>query len=166
MELIIETTSHKIIQDEQDMRDTTENVRIKLISDELQRISTHGHTRVGRSTRTYMYQPCADTGCSLEDFPGAMDNRDGWERDREREREREIQGTLCYQHDLMISSSLLRRVVRFPISLMFIVLIWCHVNLLRVILCHGRERERVSEWKKENERENGDSWNYIVSNYL
>ena len=33
----------------------------------------------------------ADTGCSLEDLPGAMDGRDGWRtREREREREREL----------------------------------------------------------------------------
>ena len=32
-------------------------------------------------------QLCADTGCSLEDLPGAMDHRDGW---RERERVRKI----------------------------------------------------------------------------
>ena len=26
-----------------------------------------------------MYNSCADTGCSLEDLPGAMDNRDRWQ---------------------------------------------------------------------------------------
>ena len=62
------------------------------------------------STRTYLHQLCADIGCSLEDLPGAMDNRD---REREREREREgererererkrSQGNLCKQRDLMM----------------------------------------------------------------
>ena len=39
---------------------------------------------VGRQTRTYLHQLCADSGCSLEDRLGAMDDRDGWsERIRE-----------------------------------------------------------------------------------
>ena len=34
--------------------------------------------------RTYQHQLCVDTGCSLEDTPEAMDDRDGWgERVRE-----------------------------------------------------------------------------------
>ena len=33
---------------------------------------------VGRPARTYIQQLCADTGCSLEDHLGAMDNIDGW----------------------------------------------------------------------------------------
>ena len=31
----------------------------------------------GRSENTYIYQLCMDTRCSLEDLPGAMDQRDG-----------------------------------------------------------------------------------------
>ena len=35
-------------------------------------------------------QLCADTGCSLEDLPGVIDDRDGWkERKKERKKERE-----------------------------------------------------------------------------
>ena len=62
----------------------------ELISDVLLRIRTHIRTRVCRPARTYFYQFCVDTGCSLEDLPRVMDDRDGWkERGRERERERE-----------------------------------------------------------------------------
>ena len=32
----------------------------------------------GDAGRTYIQQLCADTGCSLEDLPGAMNDRDGW----------------------------------------------------------------------------------------
>ena len=39
----------------------------------------------GRPARIYIQQLCADTGCSLEDLPEAMDDREGW-----RERIREI----------------------------------------------------------------------------
>ena len=39
----------------------------------------------GQPARTYIQQLCADTGCSFEDLPGAMDVRDVW-----RERVRKI----------------------------------------------------------------------------
>ena len=45
---------------------------------------THGHTSVGQSEKTYTHHISADTGCSLEDLPGVIDDRDGWwERFRE-----------------------------------------------------------------------------------
>ena len=44
---------------------------------------THGRASVGRSTRTYLHQLCSDIGCSLENFPGAMNYKNEWrERDR------------------------------------------------------------------------------------
>ena len=52
----------------------------ELISDVLMWNLSHG-----RPTRTYHQQFSKDTGYSLEDLPGAMDDRDGW-----RERVREI----------------------------------------------------------------------------
>ena len=57
----------------------------ELISDVLLWTPSHGWAKVGQPARTYIQQLCADTGCSLEDLPGVMDNRDGW-----RERVREI----------------------------------------------------------------------------
>ena len=57
---------------------------------------SHERTRVGQPTRTYPQQPCSDTGCSLEDLPEAIDDKEICarsrtlaERERERERERE-----------------------------------------------------------------------------
>ena len=50
----------------------------ELISNILQWTSSHGWAKVGRPARTYIQQLCADTGSSLEDLPGAMDDRDGW----------------------------------------------------------------------------------------
>ena len=45
----------------------------------------------GRATaRTYIQQLCVDTGCSPEDLPEAMDDRDGW---RERVRDIRADGT-------------------------------------------------------------------------
>ena len=56
----------------------------ELISDNLLWTSTHRRASVGWSARTYLHQLCADTGCSLEDLPEVMDDKDEW---RERERE-------------------------------------------------------------------------------
>ena len=57
----------------------------ELISDILQWNPSHGRAKAGRPARTYIQQLCADTGYSLEDLPGTMDDIDGW-----RERVREI----------------------------------------------------------------------------
>ena len=56
----------------------------ELISNVFLWTPSHGWTKVGQPARTYIQQFCANTGCSLEDFLGAMDDRDGWwERVRE-----------------------------------------------------------------------------------
>ena len=49
----------------------------KLLSDILLWTSSHGRAKAGRPARTYIQQLCVGTGYSLEDLPGAMDNRDG-----------------------------------------------------------------------------------------
>ena len=59
--------------------------RDEYISDILHWTPSHGRAKAGRPARIYIQQLCADTGCSLEDVPGAMDDRDGW-----RKRVREI----------------------------------------------------------------------------
>ena len=46
---------------------------------------SHGRAKAGRPARIYVQQLCADKGCSLEDLPEAMDDREEW-----RERVREI----------------------------------------------------------------------------
>ena len=61
------------------------------ISDILLWTPSHGLAKAGRPARTYIQQLCADTGCSLEDLPGAMNDRDGW-----RESERSV---LAVRHD-------------------------------------------------------------------
>ena len=50
----------------------------ELISDILLWTPSHRRAKVGRPARTYIQQLCADTGCSLEDLPGVMNNRDRW----------------------------------------------------------------------------------------
>ena len=53
--------------------------RDELISDMLPWTPSYGRAKAGRPARTKIQQLCAKTGCSLEDLPGAMDDRDGWE---------------------------------------------------------------------------------------
>ena len=60
----------------------------ELISDVPQWTPSHGRTKPGRPVRIYIQQLGADTGCSLKDLLGAMDNEDGW-----RERAREIRAS-------------------------------------------------------------------------
>ena len=57
----------------------------KLISDVLLWTPAYGQTKAGRSARTYIQQLCEDTGCSPEDLPEAMNDREKW-----RERVRDI----------------------------------------------------------------------------
>ena len=48
-----------------------------LISDILQWTPAYRRPKTGRPTRTYIKHLCTDTGYSLKDLPGVMDNRDG-----------------------------------------------------------------------------------------
>ena len=53
--------------------------RDELISDVLLWTLSHGRVKAGRPAQTYIQQLCADTGCSPEDLPEAMDDREGWQ---------------------------------------------------------------------------------------
>ena len=59
--------------------------RDELISDVLLWTPTYGQAKAGRSAQTYIQELCEDTGCSLEDLPEAMNDREKW-----RERVRDI----------------------------------------------------------------------------
>ena len=62
--------------------------RDKLISYVLLWTPTYGRSKEGRPARTYIQQLCEDTGCSPEDLPEAMNDREEW-----RERVRNIRAT-------------------------------------------------------------------------
>ena len=49
-----------------------------LISDVLLWTPTYGWAKAGRPARTYIQQLCEDTGCSPEDLPEAMNDREKW----------------------------------------------------------------------------------------
>ena len=52
--------------------------RDELISDVLLRTPSHGRAKAGQPARTYIQQLCEDTGCSPEDLPEAMNDREEW----------------------------------------------------------------------------------------
>ena len=52
--------------------------RDELISDVLLRTPTYGRAKAGRTARRYIQQLCQDTGCSPEDLPEAMNDREEW----------------------------------------------------------------------------------------
>ena len=64
--------------------------RDELISDVLQWTPTYGRAKAGRPARTYIQQLCEDMGCSPEDLPEAMNNREKW---RERVKDIHASGT-------------------------------------------------------------------------
>ena len=64
--------------------------RDKLISDVLLWTHAYGQPKAGRPARTYIQQLCEDTGCSPEDLPEAMNDREKW---RERVRNIRASGT-------------------------------------------------------------------------
>ena len=62
----------------------------ELISDVLQWTPSYDRAKAGQPVWTYIQQLCEDTGCSLEDLPEAMNNREEW---RERVRDIDAGGT-------------------------------------------------------------------------
>ena len=70
--------------------------RDEFISDVLLSTPSNGRAKAGRPARSYMQQLCADRGCSPEDQPEAMDDREGW---RERVRYIRADGTTWWWDD-------------------------------------------------------------------
>ena len=64
--------------------------RDELISDVLLWTPTYGLAKAGRPARTYIQQLCEDMGCSPEDLPEVMNDREKW---RERVRDIRASGT-------------------------------------------------------------------------
>ena len=64
--------------------------RDELISDVLLWTPSHGRAKARRPARTYIQQLCVDTGCSPENLPEAMNDRERW---RERVRNIRADGT-------------------------------------------------------------------------
>ena len=54
--------------------------RDELISDILLWSPSHGRAKPGQPARTYIQQLCEDTGCSPEDQPEAINDREEWRK--------------------------------------------------------------------------------------
>ena len=67
--------------------------RDDLLSDVLLWTPTYGRAKAGRPARTYIQKLCEDTGCSPEDLPEAMNDREKW---RERVRDIRAGGSTWY----------------------------------------------------------------------
>ena len=52
-------------------------IKDELISDVLRRTLHTDEQGLGDQLEPILQQPCTDTGCGVEDLPGAMDDRDG-----------------------------------------------------------------------------------------
>ena len=65
----------------------------ELISDVLLWNLTYGRAKEGRPARTYIQQLSEDSGCSPEDLPEAMNDKEKW---RERDRDIRASGTTWY----------------------------------------------------------------------
>ena len=70
--------------------------RDELISDVLLWTPSHGRAKAGWQARTYIQQLCEDTGCSPEDLPEVMNDREEW---RERVRDIRAGGTTRWWDD-------------------------------------------------------------------
>ena len=73
--------------------------RDELISDVLLWTPTYGREKAGQPARTYIQQLCEDTGCSPEDHPGAMNDREKW---REKVRDIRASGTTWWWWGWMV----------------------------------------------------------------
>ena len=62
--------------------------RDELISEVLLWTPAYGQAKAGRKARTYIQQLCEDTGCSAENLPEVMNDREVW-----RERVRDIRAS-------------------------------------------------------------------------
>ena len=106
----------------------------ELISDILLWTPPHGRTKVGRPARTNIQQLCADTGCSLEDLPGAMDDGDGWQEKFRVTRVNSVTWWLlnCSHCTFTLTfCSLLRKFfTRIYIKLSYLVKIICKQNIV------------------------------------
>ena len=92
--------------------------RDELISDILLWILSQGRAKAGWTAQTYIQQLCADTECSSEDLPEAMDYREGW---RERVRDIRADGVTWWWWWLKDSIYLKR---------------FCLYNYVQIILCY------------------------------
>ena len=116
--------------------------RDELMSDVLQWTPSQGRAKAGRPAWTYVQQLGADTGCSSEDLPKAMDDRDVWQ-----ERVRNIRAdsaTWWRSWYIYIYIYIYRERERERVREIIYIYIYIYIE---------REREREKERERERVRE-------------
>ena len=122
--------------------------RDELISDVLLWTPTYGRAKAGRPAREYIQQLCEDTGCSPEDLPETMNDREKW---RERVRDIRASGTTWWSTQASthkcINSTVVRVLKRLKmaengkfnqninhlIAWTYVGLVLSHMNLYRLL---------------------------------
>ena len=97
--------------------------RDKLISVVLQWTPSHGQAKAEWLARTYIQQLCEDMGCSPEDLPEEMNDRERWQ-----ERVRDIH-TMAWQDD--VEHWIKFQTIQFSISIVFV---YKQLNVKTVLL--------------------------------
>ena len=130
----------------------------KLMRDILPKASLHERAKVGRPARTYIQQICADTGCSLEDLPGTMDDRDRW-----REGVREIRAGVMtwwrlFQVIILCTNNLLLHSIKY----LYMTLKLSHINSI-LWMCPWCSRYRRRNWTRRHEFK---SWTRLIAFHI
>ena len=98
--------------------------RDELISDVLLWTPAYSRENAGRPARTYIQKLCEDTGCSPEDLPEAMNDREKWQ---ERVRDIHAGGTTWWwwwwwlKRDIILSKFVFRRKKEIRVDCLIIV---------------------------------------------
>ena len=109
------------------VRQTSKRSKDEFMSDILLWTASRGRAKVGRPDRTYIQQLWADTGCSLENFPGVMDDKDG-----RRERVREIRASRTTYLSICVLGTNLS-VWEEPINLLLHISLSIYLSLFKSI---------------------------------
>ena len=120
--------------------------RDDLISDVLLWTPRYGRAKAGRPAQTYIQQLCEDTGCSHEDLPEAMNDREKW---RERVRDIRASGTTWWWWWWWMMFMRICKKIEFGINL----------NLI-----HGTQGS-INMWS-EKINQNLICWDYLEFIYL
>ena len=106
-----------------------EEHRDELISDVLLWTPTNGRAKPGRPARTYIQPLCEDTGCSPEDLPEAMNEREKW---RDRVRDNHAGGTTWWWWGGRTKPTLISAHMCFSVRLNVCMWVWWLVGVFGI----------------------------------
>ena len=100
--------------------------RDDIISNVLRWTPSHGLAKAGWPARTYIQQLCVDTGCSSEDLPEAINDREEW-----RERVLNIRAATRHEDDDDIQVVLFWYILVLPGLLKILCINICRISFLK-----------------------------------